>query len=669
MKKMIELRNVFLVNRAEQLPLDVWESFVIPPHFSTLNKLDDKKSVFIEGGRGSGKTMFIRYFCHPTIFSPKRSRINISAIKSIGIYWKPDTRFCGLLGKGWLKESDADNAFLHYFTLNVLYDFCNSLESVDNYGFEEIDFRLLKLEIPESLRLCFNDEVILYDDIIGYVKKERQKLIMWAQNQELEKPVFLTFDDILEQLISELINHTNLPHLFYQIFIDEFENLTSKQQILINDFIKRPSSKYSVNVALRTDAKISHETSGFEQIMKVHDYRSINLERDYSRNPELFKLFSAEVLLYQLSQWEFDINTTLFKTERLRDISSLALRNSKEYKDEVLTNAKRIFPQLSVREISKQLIRNTTFYRKSTQIIEKGLKRRKVSEKYNYSNFFDESLPEASLVNVCLVNRDNLDLSMILDEFKKHKSGGSVTKYDSSDGWIHNNLHGVIFLLYQSYLSKPCLLYSGFDRFCSLAKSNLRIFQELCHNALLQLEEDSFKIGTSINELMVPPESQAKAAKIVSEELLNDISKHGKKGPELKGLIKRLGKIFQLAHKRESQSEVEISHFSLPINDLDELSEDIFELIGEGKIWSVLYTYQDTKNKSKHSLSDTDIVPHPIFSPYYGISYRKKKKLELTVDQFNQLISPTPSDFQLLVSYFQKKWGNESDSPEQQELL
>ena len=68
------LSSVFSKNRAEEFGYDVWEHFVIPPFFDQLELEKAKKPGVIIGGRGSGKTMLLRYLSHQTMFSPKRKK-------------------------------------------------------------------------------------------------------------------------------------------------------------------------------------------------------------------------------------------------------------------------------------------------------------------------------------------------------------------------------------------------------------------------------------------------------------------------------------------------------------------------------------------------------------------------------------------------------------------
>lgn len=102
------VENAIAQNRAEELGYDLWEDFVIPPSYETLDLLTAKKPRVVVGGRGCGKTSLLRYLCHQTQFSNKRSKITENDILNIGIYWRVDTQFAKILAKRGF-EDDAWN--------------------------------------------------------------------------------------------------------------------------------------------------------------------------------------------------------------------------------------------------------------------------------------------------------------------------------------------------------------------------------------------------------------------------------------------------------------------------------------------------------------------------------------------------------------------------------
>ena len=217
-----------------------------------------------------------------------------------------------------------------------------------------------------------------------------------------------------------------------------------------------------------------------------------------------------------------------------------------------------------------------------------------------------------------------------------------------------------MFYLYIGLPRRANLLYSGFDRFCSLAAPNLRYFQQLCHSSFALAQDQSDQNDTDI-KLCVTAEIQAGAAEQVGETSLLEVERLGLRGTQLLEVMTRLGKLFAAAHRRPSQSEVEINHFSID-SDRIGLSQETLELIRQAKIWSVFYEKRYTKNKSDYDLAQSDIIPNPIFSPYFRISYRKKKKITLTPTQVNILMTGSGDQFDAILREYSERWHANDDT-------
>lgn len=71
---MPKLSEAFAKNRTEEFPDDVYEKYVLPLNYHEVDISSATKACVIVGGRGSGKTMYIKYYCYPTILSEKREK-------------------------------------------------------------------------------------------------------------------------------------------------------------------------------------------------------------------------------------------------------------------------------------------------------------------------------------------------------------------------------------------------------------------------------------------------------------------------------------------------------------------------------------------------------------------------------------------------------------------
>ena len=120
----------FARNRAEEYGYDVWESFIVPPFYREIESLRTNKPLIVEGGRGSGKTMLLRYWCHQTQFSIHRAEIPDSALNKIGIYWKMDTQFAAFMLFRNYEEEIWNRVFSYWSVLTISLSILDSLKSI-----------------------------------------------------------------------------------------------------------------------------------------------------------------------------------------------------------------------------------------------------------------------------------------------------------------------------------------------------------------------------------------------------------------------------------------------------------------------------------------------------------------------------------------------------------
>ena len=221
------LSSIFSKNRAEEFGYDVWEHFVIPPFFDRLDLEVAKKPGVIIGGRGSGKTMLLRYLSHQTMFSPKRESVPDKSISHIGLYWRVDTQFAGAMDKREVSEDIWQSAFGHLAALILGMEVLNSLKSIalsasqvlEEQDLDEIDFQRLN-SFNKDLPSSFHKLYLTLEELLWAFGT-------WVNNVRKQKePDFLPgpqFVQAMIQLIKEklpLLKNSN-----FAVYIDEYENL------------------------------------------------------------------------------------------------------------------------------------------------------------------------------------------------------------------------------------------------------------------------------------------------------------------------------------------------------------------------------------------------------------------------------------------------------------
>lgn len=646
------IADAFLKNRADNLPPDVSQEFIVPPFFQQISIFKDSKSVRVLGGRGCGKTMFLRYFCHGSTFSAHRAEISDEEFSHIGLYFRPDTGFCSLITPEWLGNQQDGVAFSHYLTLCLLAEVSQALQNISEAtNLASGPLLLNNIQLGSKLVKLLQLPEPTIDALAEVVDERLAELDLWVRNPgRCEVPIFVHFKTIITALADDLAKHApRLKALAFRVFIDEFENLLPKHREIICDAIKHPSLRFAVHIAHKREAVSDLKTSGEERIVEVHDIRTIDIEA-LLVNDNDFEVMAAELFLFRLRQAEVSVSCPVFKPELLHDVAHLAYRSTQSYRQEVVAYTKQIFPEKRAPEIARMALEDPALRRRVVEMIKKGLEFQGLASAFNADDLIAESVPEASVVLGAILNRKSQLGQEVVKLFQEIAQAGRsrTDAFYKTGGWVDNNLYGCLFHLYAGLTKRPNILYAGFSRFCKIAAPNLRFFQELCHNALLQAYQrrSADEIGGA---LCIDLDTQATAAVHVSDAMFEDIIQLGPHGDRLLDFARRLGSLFEAYNKRRSQSEPEINHFSINRADTAQLSDAAQKILREAKIWSVLSESKGTKDKAEYDVTQYELVLNPIYAPHFKISYRKRRKITLTASQLDIMLTHSDSQFELLV--------------------
>lgn len=640
------IENSIAQNRAEELGYDLWEDFVIPPFYDGLDLLTAKKPRVIVGGRGCGKTSLLRYLCHQTQFSSKRRKIAETDILNIGIYWRVDTQFAKMLSKRGFEDDSWNRAFEHLSVLMMCQEILKSLESIANSSFESFESNDLNA-FDFSILDSFHSKVPTdFTELKKFIRREINYFQTWAGSiRTVEQPVFFPLI-FVKELVAEIKSQNVLfKNTNYLVYVDEYENLLVDQQRLINTWMKHSEMPLIFNLAMKQNSFLDKNTIGNEPIAETHDYREYNLEDYYEKIN--FEVFAAEILFLRL--WK---NDNTFKIpilpEELKSIENdiLDKRKSESYRRKVLNAAKDFLPSTSLDDMSKDVFLDGTLLNRLKDLIRRATKNKTLSD--NVENFLVPEFPQAGVIIPALLNRVS-STEEILKEIEKLRSG-KENKFTGTTNWIHNNLFGCLLLIYEP-LGRFCPVYSGFEAFCLMSKTNLRHFLELCYKSIA----NEILNGNKKELKSISIKSQAEASKQASSTFLREVKNFGNDGNKLHTFVLRLGTYFSYSHKNPSQSEPEQNHFSIKGNRTQELNRFLDDAVK----WSVLYENRITKQKggeNKVESEDFEYILNPIYSPYFHISYRKKRSVQFSSNDMNTIVFGDFQDFQRYMNRVSKSW-------------
>lgn len=642
-----KLSEIFAKNRAEEFPDDVYGKYVLPRNYNSVNLSKMTKACIVIGGRGYGKTMFLKYHCHNTILSKNQKEIKIQDLKTIGIYWRPDTSFTQHMSEKWLGEY-WHTTFKTYFSINIMIEFTKFLINLggDSSPLRKYKDEIFSILLPEPILDALNINTPLkMVDAARPLQNSLFKICNWVNAPISPTPPFaIDVKSSLDLIISDIVKIcSELEKIQFHIFVDEFENLTFGQQEIVNTLMKHGKHPLLFSVAYKKNANVSHKTLSDEHVVEQHDYRIIDLENLYIDD---FETFAGEILALRLSEFKYYAS---FK-DRIINKNEIDSRKDLDYQKLIRQLAAAFLPEMTSKDISSQIIEDKAMRNKLESLINYGLKTFSPKSKIKSSDLVDEAYPEASIINGALVNRKNSDTDFILNELKLYKSGAE-SKYRS---WIPNNLVGMIIHIYNLFPNKYCPIYAGYNQFVKISRGNIRHFLELCHQSVLKAEIDNEIVDEELDEISIY--SQSYATKKASELEIDKIPDLGAQGIHLKRVAKRLGKVFNYSQSRRSQSESEVNHFTLDMTDKSSLSETTQVLLNESLVWSVLIETESTKSKSNDNLEEKDYLLHPVLSPYFGISHRKKRKIKFSVPELEIIFSGDDAKFSELLKTYKKKW-------------
>lgn len=598
---MVNSYNPFKANRTEQMK-DLWKYYV---PFSGMDSTG--KPLVVEGGRGSGKTMFFQCNSWRQVLSKLKENnqplSNVFSVNGfIGIYYRVDTSFVSAMcNQSEEKWSSIFETYLCICILQEILDLMNELKSGVDYDYNEESRFIANFSrkfYPNTSVTClqdFIDETNLYLDVIEDKINgvESHISLRWVTAHR-------TITDMCEA-----IKRIFKKELLFKIFIDEYETLQEYQQRIINTLIKHSELPVVFNVGLRPHGMKTNGTiSATETIEAPHDYEMISLGIEGGND-----------------------YTTILK-EICKKRIQLGKEENKIPKD-ASENIEFYLGNYSIDYEIQHLNSKSHLDKLKKRITEMGKEENMSAKQIDdcITVLCDESDLISSRLHyalICKKTKYTPKLTELYDAYTKQSQ-----RYLD---WVHNRKNGVVYLLCKE--SKREKMYYGFDVYVALSSNIVRYFLELCEHAFTVAFFNDFAWNSTIS-----PEIQTEAARYVSEYKIVDIAGYEPYGKRLRIFIQYLGKIFYKLHTEENTTlgEPEPNHFNT--KDLS-LSDDDKALISSAIMWNVLQEGEPTKRKnSKLSPETVDYYINKIYTPYFGISFRNQRKILLDVDILELLLS------------------------------
>ena len=616
-----QLSELFGSYRAEWLREQIFDLFTSPVYFP---ELTTGRSCLLVGGRGSGKTTALR-----ALSWEGQRRLAATSPETwpyYGVYYRADTNRVTAF-RGPELTVDAWNAlFAHYMNL-ILVE--RLLSFVNWYEHETNSRGILSPHACEDLAVSLNIAgVQTSTDLSAQIRSARLQFEAYINNvADAPQPSLSLQGAPLALLVEELGSYPAFQGKLFFFIIDEYENFLDEQQRVVNTLLKHASSNYAFKIGVRE--------LGFRQRTTLNAHEQLRSPADYVRidiGSKLETVFS-------------DFASTICD-ER---ISRLKLPDTSRS----LSSVRDLFPPLSEDDEAVML-----GVERQSDVIRDRLEAAAPDMDLSY---FDELPLLYQYLIGFWARAQNQPLDYAYNDFLVNRR-----EWDTRYG---NYKHALLYTLRRRRRGVH-KYYAGWDTFAQVAGTNIRFYLQLVEQSLLQ----HFNSGASLTS-PVRPMTQTLAAQAVARANLSELEGLSVFGMYLSRLVLGLGRVFQVMAEQLEGHAPEVNQFHL-VDDYfdpkrraragaDDLDVETDTLVSEAVMHLALQRFPGTKPTQTGDTEDYDYMLHPIFSPLFAISYRRKRKAALGKLQLLGLVRHPRPTIRDILAGSNRALDFDEDLPEQ----
>lgn len=579
-----KLNEAFGGYREEWLTTKVYEFYTEPSYFI---ELKDGRPCVLQGGRGTGKTTVLWGLSYKGQYNLCNQDIRkFDENHFIGIYQRIDTSHArSFRGKGIDKDRWLD-LFGHYINLIFCFKIAKFLEwhhelSEDD---EMLSSRVCKMvadslflvgEIRDLKTLCKSLDISLHQ---FQAKINNVSLLNDTLISSVKEPITLLVNSVLK------LKQFSGKMLYF--LIDEYENLLDDQQMLFNTLIKHTGMNYTFKIGVRELGwRVKNTINEQEHLIDPSDYVLFNIEkilREDKKFPEFAKSICQKRIekLYEGTKEDFSFVDSLITLSMEEEAEKLDINKTKYIKDLLQLP---VSYQIKIQEIP-QLYKFLISY---------------------------------------WTNIHSMDLKDTIDDFCNDRK-----KWDQR---YENYKHSMLFKIKKGRGAVGIQkYYAGWKTFLKLSNGNIRYLMELVAKSF----ERHLNEGHGLFE-PVSPENQTLAAQSVGQKNIEELEGLWENGARITRLLYGLGRIFNLLAREEGKVRPEVNQFSI-----DGIVEGECKKIIDSSVMN-LALIRMTGNKLTELESTKSFIYtiHPIFAPFFIFSHRRKRKLDLTPDEFMHIMT------------------------------
>ena len=590
--------NLSFENPFRDLRVEYWTSETIASHYASLypeveKELKAFQPSVVFGSRGTGKTTMARYLSYETqLLEFKRSAARAPTpadFPTVGIWLRQDPdEVKAFRADSEEQQSIYNRLFGMYFDILIVREVLTAMDAIDGLdAWLQLSPRQILTSLAQevgSKEVCVNLE-----DFDHLLEQQLVDIRAYINNPDLRKIPYRFQSNILIKLLTEQL--TAGLNSYFVIYLDEIENYSDFQQRVLNTRVKQVKRSNSITYKLlaRNGGLKTDRTEAEGQNLEVtHDYRAFHLDENT------------------------DFGT--FR-DRALEIVKRYIAQVPQFQDHLEPD--QLFVRLSPEDEAKALVGR----RGSNNLLAYLNKNHKLRPKHKLLDWLaNEPSILRQAVAVIMVNQGK-DATEVAEHFAANS--------DKAQQWWHNYARGALFWLCTLYRKDKT--YSGFNDIVGVAGNNIRVVIDLCFAVC---EEWQRSTGGDPAQLPVSAEIQTKAIHTQSDLYFQRLcNSNVEEDRQRRRVVERLGNLFATIHKSPRQGEPEINHFS-PEDYPDPMTNKCLRGCRQENL---LRWLPSNKQKSSSEYLPDAYQLNPRYAPHFGISWRIKKKLNLSARDCNVL--------------------------------
>lgn len=580
-EKLERLNQMFGTYRAEWLNDKIFKFFAVPAYFA---ELKGNRPCVLQGGRGTGKTTVLRGLSYKGQWALCNNDINkFDQNNFFGIYLRFNTNHTHAFEGEGANRRQWQKIFAHYVNLLICKEILQFVDwhqerSEHDSELSERDCRLI------AASLAIDGDIHNQHDLYNELELAMYNLQTAVNSIADGFNVRISMQsEPINVLTQRLINLPQFDGKMFYIMLDEYENLTDDEQQVMNTYVKHNNKRYTFKIGVRELGwRIKHTLNPDELLTGTADYALIPIEDRFYDNPELFSEFAKQVC-------EQRIEGLLDGEDKKYSITDAFVNLT--YEDEAIL----------------QKVENTAYYKNISEYFEKHKIDCNVSPLYLFTLGYWADTHAYSIkevVNEFVNNRNQWDQRY--DNYKYHMlfkvsrgRGSGIKKY-----------------------------YAGWNTLLKMANGNIRYVLELVYQSYV------FHILSGMDfDKPVSARIQTTAVKDVGMKILQDLEQEAKNGYKLAKLVTNIGSFFNVLATDSNFSAPEINQFCFN----DEITPEVEEFLKTGVMHMAFIRMQNNKNSGIGSTKDYLYMLHPCFSGCFVYSFRRKRKISITCEDFMSL--------------------------------